>query len=94
MLIGTYLYEIIICVGSFTFGHVKPNALNEMIRITKKNGLICFTINEGVYEKYAFDNKIKELTNNRSWKVKEFFKSKYIINKNVSAWLCLAEVIK
>ena len=84
------------CVGTFTYGHVKPKALDELIRITKNKGLICFTINEGIYEEYGFDNKIKELSSNKSWNVKEFFKSDYITTKDVykEAWLCLAEVIK
>ena len=87
-------YDAIMCVGTFTYGHVKPQALDEFVRITKNNGFICFTINEGVYEKYGFDSKITELTNNKSWNIKEFFKSNYIINKKVNAWLCLAEIIK
>ena len=91
--IKSNLYEIIICVGSFTFGHVKPNALNEMIRITKKNGLICFTINEGVYESYGFNKKIHELIKKNLWEIKELFKTEYIKNKNVSAFLCLAKKI-
>ena len=88
------IYDIVMCVGTFTFGHVKPPALDEFIRIIKKKGLICFTINEGIYEEYGFDKKIKELSNNKSWTVKEFFKSDYIASKDVNAWLCLAEVIK
>ena len=91
---NTNVYDAIICVGTFTYGHVKPHALDELIRIIKNKGLICFTVNEGIYEKYGFDNKIKELTNSKLWNIKEFFKSKYIVNKNVSAWLCLAEIIK
>ena len=91
---NTNVYDAIICVGTFTYGHVKPHALDEFIRIIKNKGLICFTVNEGIYEKYGFDNKIKELTNSKLWNIKEFFKSKYIVNKNVSAWLCLAEIIK
>ena len=87
-------YDAVICVGTFTFGHVKPYALNEFIRITKNKGLICFTINEGIYKEYGFDKKIKELKDNKSWSVKEFFKSNYIASKDVNAWLCLAEVIK
>ena len=87
-------YDVVMCVGTFTYGHVKPQALDELIRITKNGGLICFTINEGIYEKYGFDNKIKELSNNKSWNVKEFFKSNYIVNKNVNAWLCLSEITK
>jgi len=88
------IYDIVMCVGTFTYGHVKPHALDEIIRITKNKGLICFTINEGIYEEYGFDKKIKELTNNKLWNVKEFFKSNYITTKDVEAWLCLAEIIK
>ena len=87
-------YDAIMCVGTFTYGHVKPNALDEFIRICKNKSLICFTINEGIYEEYGFDNKIKELSDNKLWNVKEFFKSNYIVNKNVNAWLCLSEVTK
>jgi len=88
------IYDIVMCVGTFTYGHVKTHALDEIIRITKNKGLICFTINEGIYEEYGFDKKIKELTNNKLWNVKEFFKSNYITTKDVEAWLCLAEIIK
>ena len=88
------IYDIVMCVGTFTYGHVKPHALDEIIRITKNKGLICFTVNEGIYEEYGFDKKIKELTNNKLWNIKEFFKSNYITNKDVEAWLCLAEIIK
>ena len=88
------IYDVLMCVGTFTYGHVKPKALDELIRITRNGGLICFTINEGIYEEYGFDKKIKELSNNKSWNVKEFFKSDYITTKDVEAWLCLAEITK
>ena len=78
-------FDVIMCVGTFTYGHVKPKALDELIRITSNGGLICFSINEGVYEKYGFDKKINELTKNKLWNVKEFFKSNYIVNKDVGA---------
>ena len=87
-------YDAVMCVGTFTIGHVKPHALNEFIRITKNKGLICFTINEGIYKEYGFDKKIKELSDNNQWNVKELFKSDYIASKDVNAWLGLAEVIK
>ena len=88
------IYDAVLCVGTFTFGHVKPPALDELIRIIKNKGLICFTVNEGIYEEYGFDKKIKELSSSKSWNIKEFFKSDYIKSKDVNAWLCLAEVIK
>ena len=49
-------------------------------------------------EMYNLKNKEKEieeeLKKNKKWNVKEFFKSNYIVNKNVNAWLCLSEIVK
>ena len=85
-------FDAVMCVGTFTYGHVKAHALNEFIRIIKKDGLICFTINEGIYQNYEFDKKIDELSKNNFWQVLKLKKSGYIINKDVRAWLCLARV--
>jgi SAM-dependent methyltransferase len=87
-------YDAVMCVGTFTFGHVKANALDEFLRITKNGGLICFTINEGIYMEYGFDKKIEKLIKQGKWIEIEFFKSSYIASKDVNAWLGLYEVIK
>ena len=87
-------YEAVLCVGTFTFGHVKPPALDEFIRIIKNKGLLCFTINEGIYEEYGFDKKLISLNENNKWKELEFFKSDYIASKDVNAWLGLYRVTK
>ena len=87
-------YDAVMCVGTFTFGHVKPSALEEFVRITKNNGYICFTINEGIYEDYGFDKKIKSLKKNNILKEIEFFKSDYIASKDVNAWLGIYKVKK
>ena len=85
-------YDAVLCVGTFTFGHVKPPALDEFIRITKPGGHICFTINEGIHEEYGFDKKIIELSQKNKWQELEFFKSDYIASKDVNAWLGLYRV--
>ena len=87
-------FDAVMCVGTFTFGHVKPHALDEFIRIIKNKGLICFTINEGIHEEYGFDKKIKQLNDDNLWKEIDFFKSDYIVSKDVNAWLGLYEIIK
>ena len=84
-------FDAITCVGTFTYGHVKANALNELIRILKKNGLICFTINEGIYKKYQFDLKIKQLSDDKLWDIIDISKCSYIVNKEIEAWLCIAK---
>ncbi|MBI28383.1 MAG: hypothetical protein CMI95_00615 [Pelagibacteraceae bacterium] len=83
-------FDAIICVGTFTYGHVKSHALDEFIRILKKNGLICFSVNEGIYKKYKFDKKIQELESKNKLKILELKKLTYIVNKDVEAWFCVA----
>ena len=83
-------FDALLCVGAFTYGHVKAHALNEFIRIIKNQGLICFTINEGIYKEYEFDKKIEELRTTSIWEIIEFSKSTYIVNKNIEAWICIA----
>lgn len=84
-------FDAITCVGTFTYGHVKAHALDEFIRITKKDGLICFTINEGIYKEYQFDKKIEQLSSDKLWQIIDFSKCSYIVNKDIEAWLCIAK---
>ena len=86
-------YDIVTCVGTFTFAHVKAHALDEFVRITKENGLICFTINEAIYENQGFKTKLEELKNNNKIEEIEFFKSNYLASKDVNAWLGLYKVL-
>ena len=54
---------------------------------TKPGGLICFTINEGIFKDYGFDKKILDLNSSNKWEEIEFFKSDYIASKDVNAWV-------
>ena len=87
-------YDAVMCVGTFTFAHVKPGALEEFVRLSKDGGLICFTINAAIYEEYGFDKKIDDLQEKGRWKQLAFFKSDYIASKDVGAWLGLYQVTK
>ena len=86
-------YDVVMCVGTFTFAHVKAHALDEFIRITRKNGFICFTINEAIYIDYGFKSKIDSLVDNKIIKEIEFFKSNYLASKDVNAWLGLYKIL-
>ena len=86
-------FDIVTCVCTFTFAHVKAHALDEFVRITKENGLICFTINEAIYENQGFKKKLEELKNSNKIEEIEFFKSNYLASKDVNAWLGLYKVL-
>jgi len=85
-------YDAALCVGVFTHGHVGPGRLKELSRIVKSDGLVCFTINEDVYESYGFDKVIQKLEFENIWKVLELRKQDYMTKKNVKGFYCVAKV--
>ncbi len=42
-------YDAVTCVGTFTHAHVGPAGFNELIRITKSDGLVVATVHEDVW---------------------------------------------
>jgi len=85
-------YDAALCVGVFTHGHVGPGRLKELSRIVKSDGLVCFTVNEDVYESYGFDKVIQKLEFENIWKVLELRKQDYMTKKNVKGFYCVAKV--
>ena len=56
-------FELIICTGVLTSGHVGPSAINELVRLLKPQGFFVCSIAESVYKKNGFENEIKNLKN-------------------------------
>ena len=54
-------FELIICTGVLTSGHVGPSALHELVRILKPQGFFICSIAESVYKKNGFEKEIKNL---------------------------------
>jgi len=86
-------YDASLCVGVFTHGHLGPEGLDELIRITKPQGLICFTVNEGVWEPENFEEAIEAHVQNGVWRILEQSKLDYMVNEGVQAWYITAEIL-
>ena len=71
-------YDCVTCVGVFTHGHVASEGFSELCRILKPGGYLCFTINEGVFQKYGFEETIKEFEVNNKWRVVSLYKDDYM----------------
>ena len=54
----------IISAGTFTHGHVGPDAFDELLRITKPGGLFVLSINSKVFIKNGFKDKFLSIKNN------------------------------
>ena len=85
-------FDAVICAGTFTCGHVGPEALREMVRITKQGGYICFTVRKQEWEASPYLQIMNDLEKNESWSKLELLTKKYNVKEGVSCQLCLYQV--
>lgn len=52
-------YDVVVCVGTFTQGHVGPVALDEFVRITRPGGFVVATVLGYIYESGGYEAKIR-----------------------------------
>ena len=62
-------FDVILCTGVLTSGHVGPNAIKELIRLTKKNGYLILSISEAIFEKLGFKKELERRKNELKTKV-------------------------
>lgn len=53
----------VISAGTFTHGHVGPEALDELLRITRPGALFVISINSKFFNKAGFKEKFREIKN-------------------------------
>ncbi|EEU43528.1 uncharacterized protein NECHADRAFT_45415 [Fusarium vanettenii 77-13-4] len=54
-------YDVVVCVGTLTQGHVGPGAFDEFVRVVKPGGFIVATVRESVWQKSGYKDKVKAL---------------------------------
>jgi len=86
-------FDAIVCAGTFTCGHVGPEALKEMLRVTKKAGYICFTVRKQEWEASPYKEIIDKLENSNLWHQVVHETSEYNVKEGITCQLCLYQVI-
>lgn len=61
LLIKDNHYGAIVSAGTFTHGHVGPDAFDELLRVTRAGGLFVLTIHYKLYKIAGFDKKLLEI---------------------------------
>ncbi len=92
LLVEDNRYDAVVCTGTFTYGHVKAHAFDELVRITKPGGVICFTIREGAYEDYGYRQRMIELEQKNCWELLGMENAEYLKNEGVSCKMCTYRV--
>ena len=54
-------YDVVVCVGTLTQGHVGPKVLSEFVRVTKKGGLVVATVLDDIWESGGYKSKVEGL---------------------------------
>ena len=86
-------YDAVICVGTFTYAHVGPEAFSELARVTRPDGYICFTVRDGAYQAYNYRNTMVELEADNTWELMEMRREDYLKKENVTAAYCAYKVL-
>jgi len=85
-------FDAIVCAGTFTCGHVGPEAFSELIRVTKNGGYISFTVRNQEWNHLPYEKTIKKLEEKNLWLCMESLITDYNIAESVSCHLCLYRV--
>jgi predicted TPR repeat methyltransferase len=91
--IDTDCYDAVVCTGTFTYGHVKAEAFDELVRITRPEGIISFTIREGAYENYGYRQRMIALEQDRAWELLSMYDTDYLKNEGIKCKMCTYKVL-
>lgn len=86
-------YDAIVCTGTFTYGHVTPDGFDELVRITKPGGTICFTVREGAYEDHGYAERLRKLEADGLWKLFRKYDADYLKEESIGCKMCVYQVL-
>ena len=85
-------YDAVICVGTFTLGHVGPGALGELARVSRPGGYICFTVRDAAWRQHEYARHIDERSDHGVWELLESREAPYIEEEGSMCQVVLCQV--
>ena len=61
-------FDAVVSTGVLTTGHASPNAIDDMLDLTKTNGFLVFSVSDHAIKNLGFSEKIFDLTKQSRWK--------------------------
>ena len=55
-------YDVVVCTGTLTMGHVGPEALEELVRISKSGGVVAATVYGKIWESHGYKSAAEALS--------------------------------
>ncbi len=82
-------YTAIISVGTFTCGHIGPEAFAELIRITSPGGYLCFTVRDRAWEEDNYRTSMDSIERSGLWTLVEEQTNDYIQEDGSNCVICV-----
>lgn len=86
-------YKVVVCIGTFTQGHVGPEAMSELVRVTEKTGLIVATVLASIWESGGYAAKVASLAEESKVQVLSTELTDYRRGAGVQARMVILQVL-
>ena len=80
-------YDAVTAVGVFSFGHIMPDACDELLRIIKPHGLFVIALNEKFWDKGTLEEKLKRLEREGRIEMLSMEYGDHLPGHNVNGWV-------
>lgn len=84
-------YDAAVSVGVFTSGHVKPQALDELARVTRKGAPIVVTVHEKVWDAEGYPDYLDSMEKRGLVRIRAVKDSPYHGKEGYRCQLCVLE---
>ena len=80
-------YDALTAVGVFSFGHIMADAVEELLRVIKTNGIIVIVLNDHFYEEGSLTKKLKVLQNEGKLEIIKQEHGDHIPENDLKGWV-------
>jgi ubiquinone/menaquinone biosynthesis C-methylase UbiE len=85
-------YDGVTCVGTFTSAHVVPEALRELVRITRSGGIVCCTVREEYWQETHFPEVLNQIVESGGAALKQLCDEPYVHSEESTCKMVVLEV--
>ncbi len=86
-------YDAVTAVGVFSFGHIMPEAVDELLRVVKPKGMVIIGLNDHYYEEGSLTKKIAQLEISKKLTILEQEHGEHIPENNLKGWVITLQKI-
>ena len=85
-------YDVVVCVGTLTAGHVGPvPALREFVRVCRSGGLVVATVRENIWSERGYEAEVERLSSTGIAKLRSASSMPYREGQGVNAKMLVLE---